>query len=203
METSDQPDLFSDVDELQLVRVLLADLHDDLRGRVARLRYLTDLSVSMGRSGTLLPGGETVSGAWAEARISFVHGNYIATVLLCQGFAEHMLAAHLELPAGGIFPAELPNRISLKETLERCVADHVIDDVLAHDLRRLMELRNPLSHYRGIDDPSNLTRRVLMTMTPAEQHLQGDASFAIGVAIRLMSLPPFRLGPPINSMKAR
>ncbi|MEK7995412.1 MAG: hypothetical protein AAB403_16550 [Planctomycetota bacterium] len=203
MEASDQADLFSDVDELQLVRVLLTDLHHDLRGKVARLRQVTDLSDSLGSSGTLLPGGETVSGAWAEARQSFVHGNYIATVLLCQGFAEHMLAAHLELPTGGVFPEELPRRISFKETLERCIDGQVIDIALARDLRRLMDLRNPLSHYRSIDDPSNLTQRVLMTMTSAEQHLYGDASFAIGVVIRLMSLPPFRVGPPVSVMKVR
>ncbi len=35
--------------------------------------------------------------AWMEARSSFVNGNYIATVMLCQGLAEQMLASHLTL----------------------------------------------------------------------------------------------------------
>lgn len=61
------------------------------------------------------------------------------------------------------------------------------------DLRRLMGLRNPLTHFRGIDDPSNLTRRVLDTMQSAESHLFSDASFAIGAAIRLLALPAFRV----------
>ena len=36
-------DLFSDVSDLDAVRYLLADMHDDLAGTVARLRHLTDL----------------------------------------------------------------------------------------------------------------------------------------------------------------
>jgi hypothetical protein len=126
-----------------------------------------------------------------EARTSFIHGNYVATVLLCQGLAEHMLAAHLAL---GIDGEELPNRISFQDTLRRCLARSLITQKDADDLRRLMTLRNPLSHYRSVDDPSNLSRRVLDTMSRAESHLRGDASFAISMALRLLALPAFRLG---------
>jgi hypothetical protein len=111
MTEREQFDLQSEVSDLQLVRALLADLHDDLVGKIKRFRYLTDLSSALGTSGTLLPGGETVYSAWIEARASFVHGNYIATVLLCQGLAEHMLAAHLELPVSGVFLEALPARM--------------------------------------------------------------------------------------------
>lgn len=58
----------------------------------------------------------------------------------------------------------------------------------------LMELRNPLSHFRNIEDPSNLSRRAVESSLPAEVHLLQDATFAIGMAIRLLSLPEFRLG---------
>jgi hypothetical protein len=105
----------------------------------------------------MMPGGETVLAAWTEARPSFVHGNYVATVLLCQVLAEHMLAAHLTL---GIDAKELPNRVSFNDTLQRCVARDVITQRDADDLRRLMYLRNPLTHYRSIDGPSNVSRRI-------------------------------------------
>jgi hypothetical protein len=65
-----------------------------------------------------------------------------------------------------------------------------------------MTLRNPLSHYRSINDPSNLSRRVLDTMFPAESHLRSDASFAISMAIRLLALPAFRLGAPFDARRA-
>jgi hypothetical protein len=191
MAEEDQYDLLSPIKDLGLVRFLLADLHDDLPAKVARFRQLADLSGALGSSGTMLPGGETTYAAWTEARTSFIHGNYVATVLLCQSLAEHLLAAHLAL---GIDGEELPNRISFQDTLRRCMARNIITEKDADDLRRLMNLRNPLSHYRSIVDPSNLSRRVLDTMSPAESHLRGDASVAISMAVRLLSLPAFRLG---------
>lgn len=56
-----------------------------------------------------------------------------------------------------------------------------------------MSLRNPLSHFRGINDPSNLSRRVMDTALHLKEHLLRDATFAISVAVRLLSLPAFRL----------
>jgi hypothetical protein len=185
-----QADLFNDVADVDLLRWLLADLHDDLPGKLARFRQLTDISSALGPGGTMMPGGETTYNAWIEARTSFVHGNYMATVMLCQGLAEHLLAAHLELGLGG---ESLPDRVRFNETVERCVLRQIITKEDAADLRRLMALRNPLSHYRNINDPVNLSRRVLDSQRPAEHHLLSDASFAISMAVRLLALPPFRL----------
>jgi hypothetical protein len=191
MASATGDDLFSPITELGLTRLLLADLHDDLIGKVARFRQLSELSMTLGSSGTMLPGGETAYHAWTEARTSFVHGNFIATVMLCQGLAEHVLAAHLAM---SLPFEEMPDRISFYETLKRSVARGVIGDTDAADLRRLMALRNPLSHFRSIDDPSSLSRRALDERLEAEEHLRRDATFAIGMAVRLLALPSFRLG---------
>lgn len=191
MTDDPQAALLSSIGDVEIVRILLADLHNDLPGKVSRFHQLADLSLALGSGGTMLPGGETTLAAWTEARASFIHGNYVATVLLCQGLAEHMLAAHLAI---GIHGEQLSNRISFHDMLLRCLARKVISPNDADDLRRLMGLRNPLSHYRNIDDPSNLSRRVLDTQVSADSHLLGDASFAISVVIRLLALPAFRLG---------
>ena len=186
-----QSELLSGVKDVDVFRILIADLHDDLDGKVARFHQLADLSTALGSMGTMLPGGETVLAAWTEARSSFVHGNYMATVLLCQVLAEHILAAHLTL---GLDGERLPDRVSFNDTLNRCVTRGVIAPQDSDDLRRLMSMRNPLTHFRSIDDPSNLSRRVVDTRLPAETHLLADATFALGMAIRLLSLPVFRLG---------
>ncbi|MGF6699554.1 uncharacterized protein (DUF2236 family) [Paraburkholderia sp. MM5496-R1] len=186
-----QTELLSSIRDVDVFRILLADLHDDMEGKVVRFRQLADLSMSLGSAGTMMPGGETALAAWTEARSSFVHGNFVATVLLCQGLAEHMLAAHLTL---GLHAEKLPDRVSFNETLQRCVSGDVITQQDADDLRRLMNLRNPLTHYRSIDDPSNLSRRVVDSMSPAETHLLTDATFAMSMATRLLALPAFRLG---------
>lgn len=185
-----EDDLFSDVDDVALVRSLLADLHDELRGKLARYRQLADLSAALGAGGTMMPGGEVVFAAWTEARNSFIHGNYIATVMLCQSLAENMLAAHLEL---GLRAENLPDKIRFEETLKRCVSKEILSTGDASDFRRLMELRNPLSHYRHFGHPTNLSRRAMSSGIPAEAHLLGDASFAISMAVRLLSLEHFRL----------
>jgi hypothetical protein len=61
-----QSDLLSPVSDLNLVRHLLADLHDDLPGKISSFRQLTDLSAALGSHGTMMPGGETTFAAWTE-----------------------------------------------------------------------------------------------------------------------------------------
>jgi hypothetical protein len=56
----DQPDLLSDLSDLDFVRHLLADLHDDLPGKVGRFSMLTDLGGQTGRSGTMIFGGHAM-----------------------------------------------------------------------------------------------------------------------------------------------
>lgn len=187
MNDDEQADMFAATSDLGFMRFLLADLHDDLPEKIARFRQLADLSLSLGASGTMLSGGQTTYRAWQEARSSFVHGNFIATVMLCQGLAEHLLASFLAMGES------LPPKISFHETLNRSVAAGVISGTDVSDLRKLMQLRNPLSHFRGIDDASNLTRRMLNSGVMEEDHLKGDASFALSMAVRLLSLPSFRL----------
>lgn len=90
---------------------------------------------------------------------------------------------------GGAVPA----KITFRETLRRSVAAGVILETDSENLKRLMELRNPLSHFRGFDDPSNLMRRMLNDGVMVEEHLRADASYALSMAVRLLSLPSFRV----------
>jgi len=53
----DQPDLLSDLTDLDFARLLLAEMHDDLHGKVARFRMLTDFSRDLGLNGTMIFGG--------------------------------------------------------------------------------------------------------------------------------------------------
>jgi hypothetical protein len=43
MDEEAQLDLLSDVSDYEILRYLLADLHDDLKSRLRRFRYLIDL----------------------------------------------------------------------------------------------------------------------------------------------------------------
>lgn len=185
-----QDSLFSLLADVDFFRLLIADLHDDLAGKVARFRQLADLTVEHGTERAMIPGGTAYS-SWLEARSSFVHGNFVATVMLCQGMAEHMLASHLAM---GMDAKPLPERVHFKVTLKRCLDEGVIAQRDYEDLDRLMSLRNPLSHYRDVNDKSNLERRAIDTQMPAREHMLSDATFAISMAVRLLALPSFRLG---------
>jgi hypothetical protein len=186
---NDQNNLFSPLADVDFFRQLVGDLYDDVAGKVARFRQLADLSMGLGARGTMIP-GQTSHVSWLEARSSFVHGNFIAAVMLCQGLAEHVLASHVSM---GLNARPLPKRVQFKDTLKRSVDEGVISTEFAEELRRLMELRNPLAHYRDIDDASNLTRRAVDSATHPQEHLMADATFAMSVAVKLLSLPSFRL----------
>jgi hypothetical protein len=187
----DQADLFSGISNLDAVRLLLADMHDELAGKVLRFRHLTDLCGALGTQGTMLFGGSVTFSAWTEARSSFVHGNYVSTVLLCQSLTENLLAAFLH---GGLMMDDLPPRVTFRETLKRCQERKLITEKDADDLERLMSLRNPLTHFRTLGDAQNLDRRALTDGLPSETLIEQDAWFAVGLAVRMLAKPEFRLG---------
>ncbi len=58
----------------------------------------------------------------------------------------------------------------------------------------MMDLRNPLSHFRHVDDGSNLERRTMDTGVSAEELLRRDAIFSIGLVVNILAMPAFRLG---------
>ena len=187
----DQPDFLSELSDIDFVRHLLAELHDDLPGKVSRFRMLTDFGREMGPNGTMIFGGQAAHYAWLEARSSFVHGNFAATVLLCQGLVEHLLAAYLH---AGLMIDDIPELIPFRDTLRRCRERDVISDQDVADLQKLMDLRNPLSHFRHVHDASNLDRRSIDTGQHAMDLMRRDAVFAIGLAVRMLAKPAFRLG---------
>jgi hypothetical protein len=183
-----QGDLLSGVTDISMVRFLLEDLHDDLLGKVQRFHYLNDLGEQNGRR-TMLFGGQITHNAWVEARSSFVHGNYVATVLLCQTLIENLLAAFLH---GGLMN-ELPSLIKFDETLRRCRVAEILTDQDVIDLKELAALRNPLTHFRNVDDDRNLDRRSIATGRFTSDILSRDAWFAITLASRMMGKQQFRL----------
>lgn len=147
------------------------------------------MSATLGSNGTTIF-GEVAGWAWGEARSSFVNGNYLATVLVCQAMAEQMLASYLTMQ---LIPEPLPRRVAFRDTLSRCEAQGIISAADARDFQRMADLRNPLSHYRHIDDLTNLTRRGINDQLGSDEQLRRDATFAIGMAVRLLALPPFRI----------
>jgi hypothetical protein len=89
---------------------------------------------------------------------------------------------------------ELPPRIQFDDTLRRCRTRGLLTDDEVTDLKKLVSLRNPLTHFRDVDDAHNLDRRSIATGRHGGEILSRDAWFAITLAGRILAKEPFRLG---------
>jgi hypothetical protein len=182
-------DLFSDVSDTDILKNLLAELHDDLCGRLSRFRFLIDIGATLGSQGTMIYGGHAAALAYGEARSSFVTGNFLATVMLCQSLVEHLLAAFLH----AALLHSVPPKIHFRDTVKRCKELGLLTDQDVADLTRLSELRNPLTHFRHFEDTNRLDRRAVDAKEPADTLLERDAHFAMALAVRILAKPPFRV----------
>lgn len=71
--------------------------------------------------------------------------------------------------------------------------ENILGDVAAN-WRTLVKYRNGLLHYREIADAENLLPKTMRAMEFEGDPLLGDAMFEISTAVRLLSLPSFRVG---------
>jgi hypothetical protein len=185
--------------ETMALRTLLADLHDDLAGRVDRLRLLLALEADFGSGRRLMiPGGTPAYAAYVETRQAFVLGNFLSVVLLSQCVLENILAAQLGLNAmsaeirGGT-PKQQKLRPEFREIVAACKASNMLTQEDERDLFRLADFRNALAHFRTVNDPSHLDRRAISERRPASMICEDDARFAITLFVRILAKPAFRL----------
>lgn len=80
---------------------------------------------------------------------------------------------------------ELPTRIHFDETLRRCKAAGILNNECVTELKKLVSLRNPLTHFRNVDDERSLHRRSMATGRYTSDILSRDAWFAISLASRM------------------
>lgn len=187
---SEPRNLLSGFDDVDLVQHLVAELHDDLRARVARLHMLADMNRELGVKGAMLTGG-TISGrAWIEARASFINGHFVATVLLCQGLMENLLASELQARIDSI---SLPGKATAKAIRRESLKAGLISAAEERDLELLELLRNPLIHYREANDPEHIDQQASTERTHGETILERNAQFAIVLTMQILAKPSFRL----------
>lgn len=143
----------------------------------------------------MIYGGTPAFAAFSEARSSFIHGNFVATIMLCQTLAENTLAALLADTTllSSYLADQLPRKITFRETIDRCKARGLLKDRAAIDLHKLSDMQNPLMHYRDMNDPAHIDRRALSERVAVQEILQRDAYFAVSVMLKLLAGSEFRL----------
>ena len=139
--------------------------------RAKRIDWASSLYSSRG-----LVSGEVVPmGMIEEARISFVNGQYLATVLCATSVVEHLLVAELEASSATTRNLTLGGAIKVAENAQ------MYSPEIIRSLRELNEFRNPLAHRRDADDPSTLANRYLAKKIHPESLKEQDARRSLEV----------------------
>ena len=84
-------DLFSDVSDTDILKNLLAELHDDLCGRLSRFRFLIDIGATLGSQGTMIYGGHAAALARAWRRLHHISPPLgLSRDLIIRGLADKL-----------------------------------------------------------------------------------------------------------------
>ena len=184
--------------ETVALQLLLADLHDDLAGRVDRLRLLLAFEADFGHGrGLMLPGGTPAQYGYTETRQAFIQGNFLSVVLLSQCVIENVLAAELGMLSlsneiKGSDPLSLKVRPGFRDTIVAGRSAGILNEQDERDLLRLADLRNALTHFRTVGDSSHIDRRAMSERRAAGELCEDDARFAILLFVRILAKPQFR-----------
>ena len=170
-----QRDLFGDKAQLQIDKLTSNLQRQDrhtFKSRLERLKFLD----------SIYPRGVSMFGRmepifiFQEARLTFLNGAFIATILLCQAFIEHWLTSYL---SGKIETDELPK--TLQGMLQQCRKEGIIHDYLIEKIESLRVVRNPFTHPKSEDHQFVLSRRIFKMNLPPEEILEEDAKNALSL----------------------
>lgn len=178
----------NDAQQHRTVEQLIEWLADDEEGsrawRAERLQELLNwLPVSS--DGMSFMGGDQSSFCFDEIRLCYVHGLYLAVVVLCLMYVERELAA--QLYAAGWNKAAKAN---LTDLLKKAHEDGWISDDDRKTFADLARVRNSHAHFRGMNREKNanesLLHRIVAENSPPAEIIAKDARRALRAIARLV-----------------
>jgi len=162
---------------------------DDEKSRPYRVERLRLLLQEYGEGDyRVFPGGPASLWAFEEARLAYLHGLYLACVLLCQTCVEHMLAGMLRM--GG------------RDDLDHAGCAAILREARAQGLvsadeygmfDRVRQLRNPYAHHRPPLAKGTVELRAVRMNTAPHDLLEDDALCAITALLRICGRHPFAI----------
>ncbi|NDO76276.1 hypothetical protein GYH33_18335 [Shewanella sp. SE1] len=169
----------NNVDYEEIKRQGIADFVEDEEqtrpDRIVRFVELNELFALQGDM--LLTGGLQSHLAFHELANSYVNGNYMAVVLLCQAFIEHSLSGEF-IMRGQSTIAES----SFKIILESAKAAEIINGTLFEQLEVLRKIRNPYVHAKaGLKNGSLAKKMIDGRFESAEELAKSDALKSLGI----------------------
>lgn len=141
-----------------------------LPSRAARVRWLSTI---IPRNLEFIMPFETML-VFDEAQSTYIHGNFVGTVLLSASFVEHWFSASLRNRG---FQKEVDRGLAaaIKVARERQLAHSSLLDA-ADQLRKI---RNPFVHLKDFDHEHGIVRRAMNRRKDPMQLIEQDAKEAI------------------------
>ncbi len=167
-------------DLTELTTWLETDEAASREGRARRLSHLLE-AVQLPEDGLCFQGENSLQ-AFEEARLAYIHGLYLATVLLSLTCIEYEIAGRLYAEGW-----EKAKHATLEELLSEAHAYNMISDWERETLQKLRSIRNSHTHFRPPGAASSMTRRVVAQNMTANEVFLKDAEQAIKVLGRFLA----------------
>jgi HEPN domain-containing protein len=153
--------------------------------RAARVREAIEL-FPIPEEGLITFGGSDTMTALVEARLAYVNGLYLCTVLSALGVLERHIAGVLY--AAGL---ESAKRMSFEDLLKRAKKDGVLKPEEESDFDQFRHLRNAYAHFREPSHKFSSLRRSIKDDLPFEDLLRRDAQTALALLGRYFGQSPY------------
>ena len=157
---------------------------DDRRSRAVRAGRLSDVLrlFPIDESGLITFGGIEAMTALTEARLAYLNGLYLCTILAALAVLERHFA--------GMFYAkglEAAKRMSLDDVLKRAEKDSLITPEERSEFDKFRLLRNAYAHFREPAHELSGMHRAMREDIPFEDLLRTDAQTALELLARYFS----------------
>jgi hypothetical protein len=153
--------------------------------RAARVREVIEL-FPIPEGGLITFGGSETMTALVEARLAYVNGLYLCTVLSTLTVLERHFAGMLY--AKGL---ESAKRMKFEELLKRAKEAGMFNPEEESDLEQFRHLRNAYAHFREPLHKLSSERRSIKDDLPFEDLLYRDAQTALGLLGRHFGQRPY------------
>lgn len=117
-----------------------------------------------------------------EARVCYINGQFLTTMLCATSAVEHLLAAELEEQIN------LSGKPTLGPLIEKADAMSLLPPEVIERLTVLNERRNPVAHRRSPEDESTLASRYLHKKVHPNVLLEADAKRSLEVMYEVFLL---------------
>jgi hypothetical protein len=146
-----------------------------------RLQRLTFLNNIFPKGYGIIGDQETVY-VFSEAKMAFINGEFISSILLAQAFIERKLQIHYKS-----FGLEKVAKRGLKSIIDYARKNNLLNSYLIDKIDSLRKKRNPFLHIKPYDYEFNLSQRIFNDLKNSKtfrqpiEILEADAKDAISL----------------------